>query len=71
MNTQTIDRDILVQNYADMIVDDMDVKTLMQLAYDVIVENLSTYSVNELVNEITENYDEEVLQSLVQMWHSS
>lgn len=67
MNTQTIDRDTLVQNYADMIVDDMDVKTLMQLAYDVIVENLSTYSVNELVNEITENYDEEVLQSLVQM----
>ena len=55
----------LKSNYAEMIVDDMDLKTLMIMAYDVIVENLKDYSEEDMKEEIVELYDEEILENLM------
>jgi hypothetical protein len=52
-------------NYAEMIVDDMDLKTLMIMAYDVIVENLKDYSEEDMKEEIVALYDEEILENLM------
>ena len=52
-------------NYAEMIVDDMDLKTLMIMAYDVIVENLKDYDEQDMKDEIVELYDEEILEELM------
>jgi predicted ATP-dependent protease len=57
--------DELKCNYAQMIVDDMDIKTLMSMAYDVIVENLKNYSEEDMKGEIVELYDEEILEELM------
>lgn len=58
--------DQLKESYAYMIVDDMDMKTLVQLAIDSIVENLKSYDQDELRDEIVELYDEEVLTNLME-----
>jgi len=52
-------------NYAEMVVDNMDLKTLMIMAYDVIVENLKDYSEEDMKEEIVELYDEEILEELI------
>jgi len=52
-------------NYAQMVVDDMDIKTLMIMAYDVIVENLKDYDEEDMKEEIVELYDEEILEDLM------
>lgn len=57
--------DELKCNYAQMVVDDMDLKTLMIMAYDVIVENLKDYSEEDMKGEIVELYDEEILEQLM------
>ena len=57
--------DELKCNYAQMVVDDMDLKTLMIMAYDVIVENLKDYSEEDMKDEIVELYDEEILEQLM------
>jgi len=43
-------------NYASMIVNDMDMKTLMIMAYDVIVENLKDYDEEDIKQEIFDSY---------------
>lgn len=58
--------DQLKESYAYMIVDDMDMKTLIQLATDSIIDNLKSYTVEELQDEIVELYDEEVLNNLME-----
>jgi len=58
--------DQLKESYAYMIVDDMDMKTLVQLAIDSIIENLKSYDQDELKDEIVELYDEEVLDNLLE-----
>jgi len=59
-------------NYASMIVDDMDMKTLMIMAYDVIVENLKDYDEEDIKQEIFDSYGideqydlEEILEELM------
>ena len=66
MNLTESQFDQLKESYAYMIVDDMDMKTLVQLAIDSIVENLKSYDQDELRDEIVELYDEEVLDNLLQ-----
>lgn len=55
----------LVENYAERIVDDMDTKTLMQFAYDVIVENLNIQSPDDILNEISCVYDDDIVEELI------
>lgn len=56
----------LKEAYANMIVDDMDMKTLCQFAFDSILSNLESYDQDDLKDEIVELYDEEVLNNLLE-----
>ena len=51
-----IDRDELQQNLIDQILDDMDLKTLMQLVADHLDNNYDEYTVDELIEEAKEYY---------------
>ena len=56
INDKPIDKDELVSDYASRIVDGMDIDTLCQLAYDLIVAEKSEYEEAELLAEIEEYY---------------
>jgi predicted Zn-dependent protease with MMP-like domain len=56
--TNTFDRDSLISDYAEQVVDDMDLKTLVQLAYDVICENMAKMTDNEIVEDVNNCYPE-------------
>jgi hypothetical protein len=56
----------LIDNYADFIVDSMDMDTLVQFAYDSLVAEYNKYSEAELLSEIEELYDEETLNNLLE-----
>ena len=51
-----IDRDELQQNLIDRIVDDMDIKTLMQLVAEQLDNNYDDYTVDQLIAEVEEYY---------------
>ena len=51
-----IDRDALQDAMIQQILDDMDIKTMMALLYDVMDENYDKYSVDELIAEAEEYY---------------
>lgn len=53
-NKMTFDRDQLIADYAQSIVEGWDLDTLLGFAYDKIVENLDKYSDKNLIEEITE-----------------
>jgi len=52
--------DQLKRNYAEMIVEGMDMKLLIEFAEDSIVENLKAYEMEDLKEEISDCYGEEV-----------
>jgi hypothetical protein len=45
----------LIEDYASDLVEGMDLETLVQFAYDVIVENLEDMSVNEILEQVEVN----------------
>lgn len=59
----TFDRDYLIAGYAQQILDGMDMKTMEQFVYDTLVENLLSYSDEELIEEVTE-YNPELLEDV-------
>jgi hypothetical protein len=54
-----------LHNYAEMIVDGMDMNTLISYAVDSIEQNLKGYDLEDLKEEILDHYDQEVLDSLL------
>ena len=59
MNTTTdniIDRSELQDQLIQQIIDDMDIKTMAALLYDMMDESYDNYSVNELIAEVEEHY---------------
>jgi hypothetical protein len=64
MNMTEEQLDTLKDNYANLIVDGMDMRTLCQFAYDCIMENLSKYESDELKEEIVDLYGEETWEDL-------
>lgn len=56
--TNTFDRDSFIADYAEQIVDSMDMDTLVRFAFDMLVENMERMSDNELVEEANEYYPE-------------
>lgn len=58
----TIDRDSLIANYAQQMLDSMDMKTMECFVYDTLKDNLSSYTDEELVTEV-EDYYPELLES--------
>ena len=55
-----------VDAYAERIVDDMDVKCLMQFVYDTITENLIIQGPKEILEEVFYVYDEDVVAELIE-----
>ena len=53
-------------NYANMILDGMDMDSLVQLAYDYIIEGLENWTEEDMKDEILINYDEETLENLME-----
>ena len=58
MTDNIIDRDKLQNDYIESIIDGMDHKSMYQFVYDTIEQNLETYSVDELIEEVEEYYPE-------------
>jgi hypothetical protein len=56
----TINQDELIDAYAQQILDGMDYKTMERFVYDTLVENLTNYSEDELIAEVSE-YNPELL----------
>lgn len=54
----TFDRDSVLQDYAEQVVDTMDMETLCAFAMDTIMERMSQFSDNEIVEEVNEYYPE-------------
>ena len=54
-----------VDAYAERIVDDMDVKCLMQFVFDTITENLMIQEPKEILEEVFCVYDEETVAELI------
>ena len=63
MSDNIIDRDELQQNLIDQILDDMDLKTLMQLVAEQLDANYDMYTVDELITEAKEYYPQLLEQS--------
>ncbi|WJZ47950.1 hypothetical protein [Synechococcus phage DSL-LC03] len=57
--TWTDDFSSLVEKYAEQIMDSMDMKTMEQFVFDTLVDNLNSYTEEELISEITEYYGDE------------
>jgi hypothetical protein len=62
--TWTNDFSTVVERYAEFVMDTMDMKTMEQFVFDSLVENLKTYTPEELENEIVENYGSELFDDL-------
>jgi len=54
--TQINMRDELQDAYINEIIDGMDMKHLMRIVYDNLEQNLETYTVDELIEEVEEIY---------------
>jgi hypothetical protein len=53
------DRDSVIDSYAQTILDGMDNKSMEQFVYDILVENLTDYTNEQLATEIVENYGDD------------
>ena len=53
-----MNRDQLQNDYIESIIDGMDHKTMYQYVYDMMEQNLETYSDEELVTEVKDYYPE-------------
>ena len=53
-----INRDELISNYVDRILDNMSTKDLMRIVGDQLEENFANYSDEELIGEVEEYYPE-------------
>ena len=65
MTLTTTQLNQLVENYAERVVDDMDIKCLIQMAYDTIVDNMSHMNEEDVLNEISSVYDEDLIEELI------
>ena len=56
----------LIYNYANHVIDSMDMDTVVQFAFDTLITEFNKYSEEELVSEIQELYDEDVFNQLME-----
>ena len=55
----------LKENYANMIIDGMDMDSLCQMAFDLLLDAYKDCSEDDMKEEIVDLYDEEMLESLM------
>ena len=58
----------LKENYINMIIDGMDVDSLVQMAYDLLLDSYQDCSEEQMIEEIKDLYDEETLADLLPGW---
>ena len=58
-------RDELIAQYSQLVVDSMDYKSLEQFVYDTLEDDFNKLSNSELKDEIKYSFDEETLDELV------
>ena len=56
----------LIDNYANHVIDGMDMDTLVQFAYDSLVAEFNKYTEAELIAEVEELYGEELVNDLLE-----
>jgi hypothetical protein len=54
--TNTFDRDQLISDYVDRVLDNMSTKDLLRIVGDQLEENFSSYTDEELIAEVEEYY---------------
>jgi hypothetical protein len=59
----TFDRAQLIEDYIQQLIESMDYKTMECFVYDTLMENLTDYSDEQLIAEVTE-YDPELLKDV-------
>ena len=55
----------LKENYANMIIDGMDMDSLCQMAFDFLMEEYKDCTEEQMKEEVLDLYDEEMLESLM------
>ena len=65
MKLSNSELDTLKSNYCEMIIDGMDMDTLIQLAYDLLMDAYKESTEEDLREEILDLYDEEMMESLM------
>ena len=63
MNNEQLNQ--LKYNYANMIIDGMDMDSLCQMAFDFLMEEYKDCTEEQMKEEVLDLYDEEVLESLM------
>ena len=58
-------KDDLIAQYSQLVVDSMDYKSLEQFVYDTLEDDFNKLSNSELQDEIKYSFDEEILEELV------
>ena len=53
-----MNKEELIDAYAQQLLDSMDMKTMERFVYDTIVENLTDYTDEELITEVKDYYPE-------------
>lgn len=64
----TLNRDQLhhiTEAYAERMIDGMDIKTMEQFVFETIMENLSIQSEEDIINHVSQYYDDEELAELI------
>jgi hypothetical protein len=59
----TFDRAQVIEDYIQQLIEGMDYKTMECFVYDSLMENLTDYSDEQLITEVTE-YDPELLKDV-------
>ena len=54
----TINRNALIQDYIDCVIDNMSTKDLVRIVWEQLEENLSFYTEEELISEVSDHYPE-------------
>ena len=58
MTDNIIDRDELQATYINRVLDDMDIKDMMDILYDYMDVEFDKYSVDELIEQVDQDYPE-------------
>lgn len=59
----TFNRSLLISSYVDRVLDQMSLKDLLRIVGDQLEENLSSYSDEELLSEVSDHYPELIKDS--------
>ena len=63
MNNEQLNQ--LKENYANMIIDGMDMDSLCQMAFDMLMDAYKDCTEDDIKEEVIDLYDEEMLESLM------